>query len=60
MPNQRNKGKSVHLAIDRQRLESLIKQGKLHADDFSCLDRQSKQTVWGVLLSTAASNIRAV
>ena len=32
---------SIHLAFDETTLETLIREGKLHAADFNCLDRSS-------------------
>lgn len=49
---------TIHLAFTPDRLESLMRQGKLHATDFNCLDNKSKRTVWGVLLSVAAHKLR--
>lgn len=48
----------IHLAFSQERLELLIRQGKLHAADFNCLDRSSKKTVWGMLLAAAAGRAR--
>lgn len=44
----------IHLAFEQDKLESLIREGKLHAADFNCLDQTSKRTVWNLLLATAA------
>ena len=49
---------TIHLAFSPDRLEALISQGKLHAADFNCLDKKSKRTVWGMLLSAAAHRLR--
>ncbi|SFJ78902.1 hypothetical protein [Methylophaga sulfidovorans] len=50
---------SIHLAFDENKLETLIREGKLHAADFNCLDRSSKKTVWNMLLSTAARKLKS-
>ncbi|MCX4187419.1 hypothetical protein [Methylophaga sp. OBS4] len=50
---------SIHLAFEQDKLEMLIREGKLHAADFNCLDKTSKKTVWGLLLSAAARTIRS-
>ncbi len=44
----------VNLAIDPNKLQSLMQEGKLHPEDFYCLDQQSKKSVWGILRSLAA------
>lgn len=49
----------IHLAFDKQRLESLIRDGKLHAADFNCLDPASKHAVWRVVLAAAARELRS-
>ena len=49
---------SIHLAFDPNILESLIREGKLHASDFNCLDKTSKKGVWAMMRSVAASTIR--
>lgn len=48
---------SIHLAFEQRRLETLIREGKLHAADFNCLDKSSKRTVWSLLLSVAARRL---
>ncbi|AFJ02748.1 hypothetical protein Q7C_1599 [Methylophaga frappieri] len=48
------KRQAVRLAFRPDRLEALIRQGKLHAADFNCLDASSKRSVWSMLLSAAA------
>jgi hypothetical protein len=50
---------SIHLAFEQDKLETLIREGKLHAADFNCLDKTSKKTVWGLLLSAAARTLRS-
>jgi hypothetical protein len=47
----------IHLAFSQDRLESLIREGKLQASDFNCLDKSSKRTVWSLLLSVAARKL---
>ena len=47
----------VNLAISPYKLESLIREGKLHPTDFNCLDTQSKKSVWGIIRSLAAFSI---
>jgi len=49
---------SIHLAFDPSTLESLIREGKLHASDFNCLDNTSKKGVWAMMRSVAATTIR--
>lgn len=44
----------VNLAIDPDKLQALMREGKLHPSDFHCLDHQSKKSVWGILRSLAA------
>lgn len=48
----------IHLAFRQERLEMLIRQGKLHAADFNCLDSSSKRSVWSMLLVAAASRLK--
>ena len=48
----------IHLAFSQDRLEMLIRQGKLHAADFNCLDSSSKRSVWSMLLAAAASRMK--
>jgi hypothetical protein len=47
----------IHLSFSQDRLEALIREGKLHASDFNCLDKSSKRTVWGLLLAVAARKL---
>lgn len=47
----------IHLAIDPDRLEKLIRQGNLSVADFSCLDTSSKKSVWAMLRSLAAKRL---
>lgn len=55
-----NQGRStIHLAFNQDRLETLIREGKLHAADFNCLDKSSKRTVWSMLLSAAARKLQS-
>jgi hypothetical protein len=49
---------TIHLAFNPSTLESLIREGKLHASDFNCMDKVSKRGVWAVMRSVAASTIR--
>ena len=53
-----NQINTIHLAFDPRTLESLIRDGKLHASDFNCLDQTSKKGVWAMMRSVAASTIR--
>lgn len=48
---------TIHLAFDQDRLERLIREGKLHAADFNCLDKSSKRSVWSMLLAAAAGKL---
>lgn len=50
---------SIHFAFEQDKLESLIREGKLHAADFNCLDQTSKRTVWNLLLATAAKALNS-
>jgi hypothetical protein len=50
---------AIHLAFDSATLESLIRDGKLHASDFNCLDKSSKRGVWSLLRSVAADKIKS-
>jgi len=49
---------TIHLAIEPSRLEALIRDGALNVTDFSCLDTSSKQGVWTMLRSLAASRLQ--
>lgn len=48
----------IHVAFDSKTLESLIREGKLHASDFNCLDNSSKKSVWAVIRSVTVSTVR--
>lgn len=48
----------IHLAFDPDTLESLIRDGKLHVSDFSCLDKPSQKGVWAMLRSVTISTLR--
>ena len=50
---------SIHLAFAQDRLEALIREGKLQASDFNCLDKSSKRTVWSMLLAVTARSLRS-
>jgi hypothetical protein len=41
----------VHIAISTNALASLIESGSIHAEDFKCLNADSKKTVWTLFLS---------
>jgi hypothetical protein len=43
---------TVQIAISANTLATLLKSGSLHAVDFTCLDADSKKTVWQLLLSS--------
>lgn len=45
----------IKLAFNSQTLALLIRSGQLHVSDFYCLDKDSKQGVWSLLRSGAAS-----
>jgi hypothetical protein len=47
----------VNLAITPAKLQSLMQEGKLHPEDFHCLDPKSKKSVWAMLRSLAAGGI---
>ena len=49
---------SIHLAIDPNRLEVLIREGRIKITDFSCLDTSSKRGVWAMIRSLAASRMQ--
>ncbi len=51
--------KTIHLAFRQDTLEVLIREGKLHAADFNCLDKSSKCTVWSMLLSATARKLQS-
>jgi hypothetical protein len=53
-----NQTGSIHLAFDPNTLEYLIREGKLHASDFNCLDKKSKNSVWDLMRTVAISSIR--
>ncbi|MDH0448730.1 MULTISPECIES: hypothetical protein [Shewanella] len=40
----------INLSISEEKLAQLIREGKLCAADFSCLDSQSKRKVWQLCL----------
>lgn len=48
----------IHVAFEPSTLESLIREGKLHASDFNCLDKSSQKGVWAMIRSAAASTLR--
>lgn len=48
---------AVKLEIAPNVLAALMENGQLHATDFRCLDRGSKQIVWKMLLSLAKSKL---
>ncbi len=56
--NNFSQNQSIHLAFDPNTLESLIREGKLHVSDFSCLDKTSQKGVWAMLRSVAVSTLR--
>lgn len=47
----------IHLAIEPNQLEALIREGSLNVTDFRCLDKPSKRGVWAMLRSLAASKL---
>lgn len=55
----RHRPVTIHLAFSQDRLEALIREGKLHAADFNCMDKTSKRTVWSMLLSAAARRLQS-
>ena len=55
MDNQSN---FIHLAIDPNRLEILIKEGRLSITDFNCLNKFSKQGVWSMFRVLAANKLQ--
>lgn len=48
----------IHLSFEPDTLESLIREGRLHISDFSCLDRPSAKGVWAMIRSIAISTLR--
>lgn len=44
---------AIEVAIEADLLAALIRQGHLHAADFRCLNLNSKQRVWRILLDLA-------
>jgi hypothetical protein len=53
-----NQTPPIHLAFDPETLESLIRDGKLHVSDFSCLDKPSQKGVWAMLRSVTINTLR--
>lgn len=53
------KTEQVRLEIDADRLRRLLKMGALCAADFHCLDCESKQCVWRLLLMNCEKNLNA-
>jgi hypothetical protein len=47
----------IHLAIAPNRLEALIREGRLNVTDFNCLDKPSKRSVWAMLRALAACKL---
>jgi hypothetical protein len=50
---------TVRLEIEPNFLASLLASGHIHVADFRCLDMNSKQIVWKMLLSLAKSKLAA-
>tara|TARA_B100000787_G_scaffold86146_1_gene63565 strand:- start:678 stop:884 length:207 start_codon:yes stop_codon:yes gene_type:complete len=48
----------IHLAIDPNRLELLIKEGRINITDFNCLNNYSKQGVWSMFRMLAANKLQ--
>ncbi|WP_367154760.1 hypothetical protein [Methylomonas sp. HYX-M1] len=48
---------TVKLEIEPRYLAVLIANGQLHATDFRCLDLNSKQIVWKLLLTLAKAKL---
>ncbi|EIC30055.1 MULTISPECIES: hypothetical protein [Methylomicrobium] len=48
---------TVRLEIEPNFLASLLASGHIHVADFRCLDLNSKQIVWKMLLSLAKSKL---
>lgn len=48
----------IKLAFKPSILEALIREGHLHATDFSCLDSVAKSSVWQILRKAAARSLR--
>ena len=48
----------IHLAIDPNCLELLIKEGRLSITDFNCLNKLSKQGVWSMFRMLAANKLQ--
>ena len=53
-----NQSNFIHLAIDPNRLEVLIKEGRLNITDFNCLNKFSKQGVWSMFRVLAANKLQ--
>ena len=53
-----NQSNFIHLAIDPNRLELLIKEGRLSITDFNCLNKFSKQGVWSMFRVLAANKLQ--
>ena len=53
-----NQSNFIHLAIDPNRLEVLIKEGRLNITDFNCLNKFSKKGVWSMFRVLAANKLQ--
>jgi len=53
-----NQSNFIHLAIDPNRLELLIKEGRLSITDFNCLNKFSKKGVWSMFRVLAANKLQ--
>ncbi len=49
---------TIRQSFRQECLEKLIRQVKLHAADFNCLNPSSKRSVWSMLLTDAASRLK--
>lgn len=49
---------TIHVAFDSEALELLIREGRLHVSDFSCLDKTSQKSVWAMIRSVAVNTLR--
>lgn len=52
-----NKSDTVQISIEIEKLESLFNQGELCANDFRCLNCESKKCIWNLCLKSCAKRI---
>ena len=57
LTSQPHPTEAIQVAFDPHTLATLIRSGKLHASDFSCLNQYSKQNVWSMLRNAAVNTL---